>query len=131
MKTQTDIVLETLQFYLEDPKNRLAYANGGCFYGRPGGETRNCALGRCMTDEALGKLWDSGHTASVLAMVYGSLDQFLRPEYHGHSTKFWRHLQELHDENAHWNPEDSHARRLFVEAHFPDALPKAIELGLV
>jgi hypothetical protein len=131
MKTQTDIVLETLQFYLEDPKNRRASTGGGCFYGRPGGETRNCALGRCMTDEALEKLWDSPHTASVLASVYGSLDQFLRPEYHGHSTKFWSRLQQLHDENAHWNPEDSHARRQFVATHFSATLPQALELGLV
>lgn len=131
MKTQTDIVIETLQFYLEDPKNRLAYANGGCFYGRPGGETRNCALGRCMTDAALERFWDSGHAADVLAKTCGSLDQFLKPEYHGHSTEFWDDLQRLHDGAAHWSLEDSQPRRQFVTACFPDALPKAIELGLI
>lgn len=131
MKTQTDIVLETLQFYLEDPKNRRATAGGGCFYRIPGKVPLHCALGRCMTDEALDKLQNSGAFASALACTHGSLDQFLRPEYHGHSTKFWRRLQQLHDENAYWNPEDSHARRQFVATHFSATLPQAIELGLV
>jgi hypothetical protein len=131
METQTDIVLETLQFYLEDPKNRRAAHNGGCCYRTPDEVPRHCALGRCMTNTALDKLQNSSYTADILAKTYGSLDQFLKPEYQGHSTEFWYDLQRLHDGAAHWNLEDSHARRRFVATCFPDALSKAIDLGLV
>lgn len=130
MKTQTDIVIETLQFYLEDPSRRAA-VGGGCHYRIPGKVPRHCALGRCMTDEALDKFETSGNTADILAAKYGSLDQFLKPEYEGHSTEFWSDLQRLHDEAAHWSLEDSHARRLFVATHFPDALTEAERLGLI
>lgn len=130
MKTQTDIVIETLQFYLEAPSRRSTYGGGGCYYAFPQDPSRRCAVGLCMTEEAIEDHGDYMGDASIMADEFGSLDQFLKAEYHGHPTEFWQRLQNLHDEDLHWS-DDASERRVFIAETFPDAVTKATELGLI
>ena len=130
MKTQTEIVIETLQFYLEAPARRSTDGEGGCFYALPQDPSRRCAVGRCMTNAAIEDHGGYYRTASRMAYDFGSLDQFLKPDYHGHPTEFWQRLQNLHDEDLHWG-DDASERHSFVAQYFPDALIEAERLGLI
>jgi len=135
MKTQTEIVIETIQFYLADPENRRSASERGCHYTHPLNPNVHCAVGRCMTTDALR---DYGHTwGSVIDLVRdagaGHIDDLLQAEYCGHPMTFWHYLQILHDDIGAWTGGENAAltRGLFVANRFPDALAPCIALGLV
>jgi hypothetical protein len=135
MKTQTEIVIETIQFYLADPDNRRSVSEQGCHYVIPGEPSRHCAVGRCMTPDALRR---HGH---ILGNVHGlvrdagarHLDDLLQAEYRGHPVTFWQDLQVLHDYLGAWTGGENAARTrgIFVRDRLPDALAPCIALGLV
>ena len=96
MKSKIEIIEETVAYYSEDTTRR-GYEYGECLYMTEGG--KKCAVGRCMNDYALGKL------KGVVEAV-DDLENFqvlLKPEYRGHSIRFWGALQGLHDANKNWN----------------------------
>lgn len=108
MKTKTEIIEETYEYYKIHPQ--AINKNGGCSYLTEEGHM--CAVGRCMTDEVVAfqkENMDEGAGGCKTPLndfrfhsgicSYVDLDQFLRPEYHGHSTDFWRELQKFHDDN--------------------------------
>lgn len=135
MRTQTEIVIETIQFYLADPENRRSDYTKGCHYTHPLNPDVHCAVGRCMTPDAQR---DHGHIlGSVFDLVRGAgadhLDDLLQAEYRGHPVTFWQDLQSLHDYLGAWTGGENAAltRSIFVMDHFPDALAPCIALGLV
>ncbi len=138
MKTQTEIVLETLQFYLEDPINRRAKkANSDCCYhmrARFGAPERHCAVGRCMTAASLASFGRFDGDVEALEAERGdTLDTLLREEYRGHSQEFWTNLQLIHDRDSNWLPGYDGAinRGNCLRDRFPDAVPAALELNLI
>lgn len=58
-----------------------------------------CAVGRCMTDEAITQNAWNAQTADELE----DLDSLLQPKYQGHSIGFWKELQEMHDFGSNWD----------------------------
>ncbi len=134
MKTETEIVIETIQFYLADPAARRAKSWDGssCHYAMPGEPSRRCAVGRCMTEEAIKEVGRYLGGVEFLIGDHGALDKLLREEYRGHSEDFWIRLQILHDEDGYWTADDAAVRRgKLVRVYFPDALTPCIALGLV
>ena len=68
---------------------------------------RMCAVGMCMTDEAMDtwKDFNSG-VYSLTAKLEDEgeeLDSIFKDEYKGHSESFWIELQNFHDESRNWD----------------------------
>lgn len=101
MKTENEIIKETVEFYWADPSRRAA-TEQGCKYQTVDG--RMCAVGRCLTAEALQRASGMACATCVLAdrLEVNCLDELLQPEYRGHHAWFWLHLQILHDDDGIW-----------------------------
>ena len=111
VETKTDkktVILETIEAYA-DPTNRAMYPHnageneGTCQYRTL--EGKMCAVGRCMTEDALEEYGKCSRSIDGLAFGAGGVDNLLREEYHGHSVEFWSRLQELHDTDYFWSDE--------------------------
>ena len=65
-----------------------------------------CAVGMCMTNEALdefGEFDDSAHGLNEHIVEQGrEFDLMLKPEFRGHAVDFWDLLQNFHDTNDNW-----------------------------
>lgn len=68
---------------------------------------RMCAVGMCMTDEALDTWKDFGkgvyYLVATLEEIDEELDSIFKDEYKGHSESFWIELQNLHDDSYLWD----------------------------
>lgn len=140
MKTETEIIIETIEFYLKHPERRGYRDNQGtCFYIDPSKPEQRCAVGRCLADPVDPQVAHVTGDTSVLVDFYGgdaAFDAALKPEYRGHRRRFWNMLQCLHDETYCWPPKVGHAhrRRSFVQELFPDIeglIPRLEELKLI
>lgn len=133
--TKNEILIETVRFYSEDTARRATIALGGCTYRVPPKDTmpeRRCAVGRCMTPDALDKYGSHSSFVDSLVDKYesGDVDNILRPEYHGHDILFWRELQALHDNAKNWRDKSELAE--FIESRFgDDALQAVRDAGLL
>lgn len=115
MKTENEIIKETVEYYWADP-GRRATSSRGCEYLTADG--RMCAVGRCMTEET--RLRTPGAIVNVVDLsdyFSSSLDDMLQPEYRGHPVHFWALLQNLHD-GACWVSKNHLLDRL--SSLFPD-----------
>lgn len=145
MKTETEIVIETLQHY-SDPTNRATTRDGNghmtCLYTahKEDGTHTHCAVGRCMTEEALREIGSAVDSATGIADAYGggSLEDLLQEEYRGHPMTFWDSLQALHDTDKYWlesacclHSTPAKERFRFISRFFPEALQPALDLGLI
>lgn len=81
------------------------------------GRTIHCAVGRCLTPEALSRAREGSVVHNFTGTNISDLDPYLLPQYHGHSIHFWSKLQLLHDEHHHWNPDNtlSTSGQAFIE----------------
>lgn len=133
--TKNEILIETVRFYSEDTTRRATISLGGCTYRIPPTDTmpvRCCAVGRCMTEDALNKYWKCSDFVDSLVDKYesGDVDNILRPEYHGHDIDFWRKLQALHDHAQHWRDKSELAN--FIRDCFGEnALEAVRDAGLL
>jgi hypothetical protein len=126
MKTEEEIIVETVKFYLEDLSRRAEDEIAGtCRYQTY--DNKNCAVGRCMIKPIPPELVK---TNTPVGFIY-DLDSLLLPEYRGHSTKFWRFLQKIHDYQYYWirDQEGVHSHNspkeeltIKLRDHYPEAL---------
>lgn len=102
--TKTEIILETVKYYNKhnrgiEPKHR------NCVYYSP--ENKNmCAVGRCLTDATVFDDFiraNSSYGGSSISELKCELDEFLKPEYRGHSNEFWEDIQRFHDNYDCWS----------------------------
>lgn len=95
MKTQTEIIKETVQYYSEDV-NRRAKEQKRCLYITD--DKRMCAVGRCFTKIGLIEFYGvrSG-------FCYDRMFPFFKEEYKVGSENFWTELQDLHDNDYYWD----------------------------
>ena len=110
--TKTDIINETINFY---KKSNRGYIQGSCQYYTEEGNM--CAVGRCMISPEDSQVkYGMGTIRGVVCRLNNidlttpesdldtkSVDQLLKPEYHGHNVGFWTDLQMLHDESSNWD----------------------------
>ena len=108
--TKTEIIIETKEFYDANPHLRgvsrlIPSADENCVYQSPTEPERKCAVGRCMTKEALVSLGQAEGPAESLKCKSpdGKLDTLLIQKYRGHSADFWEDLQHFHDSKINWN----------------------------
>lgn len=109
--TKEQIILETLDYYIEDPNGRrglLFNENGslkGCSYIT--NDNKTCAVGRCMIEEVK-KVYKENRSAEP-SFVDGinNLDELLIKKYKGHSKYFWKDLQNLHDNSYNWDSKNN------------------------
>ena len=105
MKTKVEIIKETAEFY--NLTNRgYYYGSGSCLYLTPEGTM--CAVGRCIKEDEIKSFdcrFDTGVSGVEIALEKNNetLDQYLKPEYQGHSVNFWDDLQKLHDTSSNWD----------------------------
>lgn len=104
--TKLEIINETVEFYAVDPKRRAVMLRDNaiplCFYLTDEGQS--CAVGRCMINpprmnEFMGTVLALTHQQQNLGET---LDDLLKPEYHGHDHDFWSDLQRFHDWPEYW-----------------------------
>lgn len=115
--TKEEIIRETVEYYKDASKRGYDEVEEACMYLTEGGNM--CAVGRCLIPGSLMEVkrpfiplkvvemagclaaWHpaisemAGCQASVLNIE--NLEEILKPEYRGHSIKFWIRLQNLHD----------------------------------
>ena len=108
--TKTEIIIETKEFYDANPHlrgvSRLIPSYGkSCVYQSREDPERKCAVGRCMTKEALESLGQTEGSVQELEPESpdGKLDTLLIQKYRGHSTDFWAALQDFHDSKSNWD----------------------------
>lgn len=110
MKTEIEIINETIEYYGSDPSRRAASERGfGCFYQHSKNGNR-CAVGRCIDVEA----HVPGHhgTVGTFGGIFSELAEHFKkaskpipflPGYEGHSVEFWVNLQVFHDATTHFD----------------------------
>lgn len=98
MKTTTEIIEETVQFYLNNP--RSVDEEGKCKYNGPNGI--KCAFSRCCKDDIDFSEFEGENCNPFL--------KFLKEEYSIHTPwGFWSDIQSLHDEKTNWIEESPQA----------------------
>jgi len=99
------IIDETVEHYKSNPRGKYGHS---CVYKNLDGAM--CAVGRCLKDETLTDVfltkYNEGYGAENLDGALG-LDKILKPQYVGHPTNFWEHLQSLHDSDLNWTKTDA------------------------
>lgn len=111
MKSQTEIVIETLKFY--NASNRGYNKDGDhCTY-HDEATGNKCAVGRCIDDSKIESvsncekeyIKNTGGSPNVenLDRLFKGIDNLLKPEYHGHHIGFWESLQYIHDCTHFWD----------------------------
>lgn len=122
MKTEKEIIEETIEVY-SDPNNRaLYYKYGGpedatCVYLATNGN--RCAVGRCISKDKIKDLENVSRRISKLYQYSSEFQDALKPKYKGHSIQFWSNLQKLHDTHIYWSEDGITEKGIaFVEKHF-------------
>lgn len=96
MKTKLEIINETVEYYSEDVSRRATNDKGRCEYYING---KMCAFGRCMINPQFKYVSDD----PTLGIKNVDQDPLLKKEYRGHENEFWVDLQNLHDNQYHWD----------------------------
>lgn len=95
VKTQEQVVKETVDYYSEDVSRRAKTAEGGCAYLTQDG--RMCAVGRCLSKEGLRQYGNSP------SFFHHEMIDLFKSEYQIRDERFWRLLQGLHDTDGYWD----------------------------
>ena len=103
--TKLEIIAETYEAY-KDPKNR-GFNGQSCQYITH--NNKNCAVGRCMTDEYIKYLQrECKEENTISQLINNSFDtnmiindsKMLKEQYLGHELSFWTKLQKWHDSDV-------------------------------
>lgn len=119
MTTMLETLEETIAAYtsdtrgVDDDEECQYYANG-----------RMCAVGRCMLRPQDFK--EAGDAADLLKdHCFRTLDELLKPNYHGFPIQFWSVLQTFHDSGPNWDmtglSDIGHGRAQLIREEYIDA----------
>lgn len=98
MKTKLEIIEEVANHY---NKTNRGIGYNGCNYRTDDGKM--CAVGMCMTEEALDKYGDFTSGVYELRAKAAAFQTLLKKEYRLHSISFWNALQKFHDDHDAWD----------------------------
>lgn len=101
--TKEEIIRETVEYYKDASKRGYDEVEEVCKYLTEGGNM--CAVGRCLIPGSMMEVKRPFIPLKVVEMAncqasvmnIENLEEILKPEYRGHSIKFWIRLQNLHD----------------------------------
>lgn len=105
MRTREEILSlidETVEYYNNNPRAVIA---SRCQYKLViDGSEANCAVGRCLTEEAKDEIESKGINGSTVGDIIVDIDTvpLFKKEYEGFATIVWRRLQVLHDTHENW-----------------------------
>lgn len=103
-KTKKEIINETYEYYNSDPSRRALENNKtSCTFLTADG--RMCAVGRCLTSEALHKAAHHGVYSLVGVKNLFPDQEVFKEEYAGHCNSFWDLIQDFHDLARLWRAE--------------------------
>lgn len=103
-KSKTEIIDETVEM-IKSLGRALSEDKAMCMY-RPE-EHPGCAVGRCMIPSEYDEEMENENIKLVQQdFADGDIDNILLPEYRGHETEFWMHLQNLHDSSTYWTDDN-------------------------
>lgn len=102
-KTIKEVVLETIEYYENNPERRALSDVGVCLYYAP--DTGNmCAVGRCMKDAT------QDYSCGIVGLNKGfteieeeDIHKEMKEEYSNIPIAVWKHLQSFHDLPDYWN----------------------------
>lgn len=102
-KTIKEVVLETIEYYENNPERRALSDVGVCLYYAP--DTGNmCAVGRCMKDAT------QDYSCGILSLNKGfteieeeDIHKEMKEEYSNIPIAVWQHLQSFHDLSDYWD----------------------------
>ena len=96
-KTVKELVLETIEYYENNPERRALSNDGLCLYYAPG--TGNmCAVGRCMKDATKEYYWGIvGLHKENTEIEEEDVHKEMKEEYSNIPIAVWQHLQSFHD----------------------------------
>ena len=100
--TAHQIIDETIEYYTKNPRSFITDEVGDttCCYLTDEGAM--CAVGRCLTEDAL-KIIHQVHEGNSAYHLLDTDEFQLKPQYEGQSKLFWTKLQKLHDGDTYWD----------------------------
>jgi hypothetical protein len=102
-KTAKEVVLETIEYYENNPERRAVNKTGLCMYHDK--DTDNmCAVGRCMIDPK--QNYDCGVVGlhkNNIEIEEENVFKEMKEEYSNIAINVWQHLQSFHDLPSYWN----------------------------
>lgn len=104
-KTVKEVVLETIEYYENNPEKRAVSYLGSCYY-YDLNTTNMCAVGRCMKDP----MQKYNYGISELRLnnrLIGTADVYkeMKDEYSDIPVDVWEDLQSFHDKSSLWTSE--------------------------
>lgn len=100
-KTKLEIFNETVEYYSTNPAKKRGKGSLGCQYLTDEGQM--CAVGRCCVDPSPDWIGGCDSIRSAKDMRnFIELEDLLKPEYRGHTIRFWQDLQSFHDSSEHF-----------------------------
>lgn len=104
--TKTEIIEETAAFYNSGNRSTKEEIGGNnCAY--LGDNGKRCAFSRCCIDSPeVNEFLDENEGGNANDLINTAEEEgieILKPEYRGHSSKFWQQLQSFHDLSFNWN----------------------------
>ena len=108
LEEKLTLIDETVKFYGENPLEKRAtmynlLSGSSCKYLTE--DNKKCAVGRCLTNEALSE--HGKFSGTIHGLVGGTdnikLQNLFKDEYKGFDVDFWQELQRLHDKETNWD----------------------------
>lgn len=98
--TKTEIILETVEYYKNNPRGLDKSEIQCCYYS----DGKMCAVGRCLKNPEFFK----NDTVSIKALFENKMldDSHFKNEYQNNECNFWRELQKFHDTGAFWSAKE-------------------------
>jgi len=105
--TQEQFLKDTIDYYSANPSERRCVGSTGCFYSPKNAEnptSDGCAIGRWLKPKVQ-KLFDSRDNSAIGGLIEENPEyKKLLPKWmQKMSPAFLRSVQNLHDENDHWD----------------------------
>ncbi len=103
--TKKEIVLETIEFYSNNPRSKSSESKMCCYQDPMG---NRCAVGRCIDEDCMAVVADAEQKRGGFEILHFErrvgveLEECLQEKYRGHPIHFWKSLQILHDGDHFW-----------------------------
>lgn len=97
-KSAIEIIDETLYYYTLRTRMRSKVDKHGAYYSfqyKIG--NRKCSYARCCKPDT-----NLSHYTGNVSTFADKVEEYLKPEYRGHSIEFWEDIQWLHDCDSYW-----------------------------
>lgn len=104
-KTVKEVVLETIEYYENNPERRAVSSLGACFYYEKD-TAKLCAVGRCMKDPTQSYSYGISELRLNDRLIgIADVHKEMKEEYSDIPVTVWEDLQSFHDRLSLWTSE--------------------------